>query len=81
VDQGFDIVAQVAGYTVYLGESDEGGYFYGPVLIRDVAGDVVGRGEWNGDAIEDCEALLGEAVYQALDEAIAKAIEKKLGRI
>jgi hypothetical protein len=79
VDQGFDIVARAAGYVAYVGQAEEGGFFFGPVLVCDAEGNFVGRGEWNGDAIEDCEALLGEAVYQALDEAIAKALEKKQG--
>ena len=32
----------------------------------------VGRGRWNGAAIEDCAADLGDDVYDALDAAIAR---------
>lgn len=36
----------------------------------------VGDGRWDGGSIQDCAADLGDNVYEALDEAMAEAIEE-----
>jgi hypothetical protein len=33
-----------------------------------------GDGYWDGESIQDCPAVLGDDVYDALDDAVAEAI-------
>lgn len=34
-----------------------------------------GSGEWNGQCIEECDAVLGEAVYDAIEDALAEGAD------
>jgi hypothetical protein len=39
-----------------------------------VSGETVGHGWWGGQRIEDCDAVLGDDVYAAIDSAVAAAL-------